>query len=443
MREGSASSDDALVDETLHRIAERTKANDAVGATREAEKGLAQWEKEEAEREAESKARGVKLLEAALNTDLLRFDAEAAANRVEKIVALEHEGDHNVQFLALRIRQNQFYVEGRDEGVTFRLGVAIAIARREVALAQASDERGAAWNDLGNALGTLAEREGGTVTLQEAVSAYRASLEESPRERVPLLWATTQNNLGNALRVLGSRESGTTTLRQAIVAFRETLQEWTRDRVPQLWSITQNNLGTALVELGERDSDTATLQEAVSAFREALKERTRESVPLDWAMTQSNLGEALRALGEGESGTTTLQQAVVAYREALKELTRERVPLLWATAQNNLGHALLRLGERESETATLQEAVSAYREALKERTRERVPLDWAMSFGGQGVAMMRLAERTKDASMAKTALAQINAAYETALTGGHTPLAAVFEARLPEARAVLERLGGR
>jgi len=57
--------------------------------------------------------------------------------------------------------------------------------------------------------------------------------------------------------------------------------------------------------------------------------------------------------------------------------------------------------------------------------------------------MMRLAERTKDAAMAKAAVAQISAAYETMRAGGHAPAAAYFEERLPEARAILQRLGGR
>ena len=41
---------DALIDETLRRVAERTKVDDAAGATRAAEAGFAQWEKEESAR---------------------------------------------------------------------------------------------------------------------------------------------------------------------------------------------------------------------------------------------------------------------------------------------------------------------------------------------------------------------------------------------------------
>ncbi|MGH6923359.1 MAG: tetratricopeptide repeat protein, partial [Propylenella sp.] len=143
---------------------------------------------------------------------------------------------------------------------------------------------------------------------------------------------------------------------------------------------------------------------------------------------------------ERESGTVRLEEAVAAYRAALEEYTRERVPLDWAATQVNLGESLSTLGERESGTARLEEAVAAFRAALEEYTRERVPLDWAMSLGNQGVALMRLAERTRDAATAGQAVDQIAAAYETMRDGGHAPHAAYCEARLPGARALLERL---
>jgi tetratricopeptide (TPR) repeat protein len=73
--------------------------------------------------------------------------------------------------------------------------------------------------NLGTALETLGEREGGTARLEEAVEAYRAALEERPRDRVPLDWAMTQMNLGNALRTLGQRESGTVRLEEAVTAW--------------------------------------------------------------------------------------------------------------------------------------------------------------------------------------------------------------------------------
>ena len=94
-----------------------------------------------------------------------------------------------------------------------------------------------------------------------------------------------------------------------------------------------------------------------------------------------------------------------------------------------------------SGTAKLEEAVVAYREALKESTRERVPLDWAKGFGNQGVVLMLLAERRRDAAMAKTALSQINTAFETTRDGGDARSAAFFEGQLPRARDLVTRLG--
>jgi tetratricopeptide (TPR) repeat protein len=296
-------------------------------------------------------------------------------------------------------------------------------------------------NNLGNALQALGGRESGTAKLEEAVVAYREALKEQTRERVPLDWAQTQNGLGNALQALGGRESGTAKLEEAVVAYREALKEWTRERVPLHWATSQNNLGNALSGLGERQTGTAKLEEAVTAYREALKEQTRERVPLNWAMTQNGLGNALQALGQRENRTAKFEEAVAAYREALKERTRERVPLDWAMTQNNLGNALWRLGQRESGTTKLEEAVAAYREALKELTRERAPLQWAMLFGNEGVALMVLAERRRDAGMAKTALSQINAAFETMRDGGNAQLAATFERQLPKARDLVARLG--
>ncbi|HXN88625.1 MAG TPA: hypothetical protein VN890_04640 [Methylocella sp.] len=123
--------------------------------------------------------------------------------------------------------------------------------------------------------------------------------------------------------------------------------------------------------------------------------------------------------------------------------TRERLPLDWAGTQNNLGLALRAIGERESGTARLEEAVAAYRDALQERTRERVPLEWAMSTGNQGVARMLLAERRRNAEMAKLAVQQIEAAFTTSRDGGDAHSAAFWEAKLPEARALAQKLAKR
>src|SRR5262249_18731354 len=102
--------------------------------------------------------------------------------------------------------------------------------------------------------------ESDTARLKEAVTAYRAALEEYTRERVPLDWAMTQNNLGSVLTILGQRKSGTGRLEQAGSADR--LEQFTPQRVPRQWAVTQSNLGSALLTLGARESGSRRLEEA-------------------------------------------------------------------------------------------------------------------------------------------------------------------------------------
>jgi tetratricopeptide (TPR) repeat protein len=106
--------------------------------------------------------------------------------------------------------------------------------------------------------------------LEEAVAAFHAALQEYTRERVPFAWAITQSNLGNALLTLGQREGGTAHLEQAVDAYRSALTEWTRERAPLQWAATQNNLGDALSILGEREGGTARLEKAVAAYQAAI-----------------------------------------------------------------------------------------------------------------------------------------------------------------------------
>jgi tetratricopeptide (TPR) repeat protein len=432
---------DEFVDKVLSEIAEKTRCEDFDGGAREVDAALVELDRREAEQRDATRRARVTLLEAGVRQDILRRDAVGAAGRIETLVAVDHPTDRPAWLPEFSERYEAFREDGETNGVNFSLSVAIELARRMLATAQDADERGIAANCAGRALSKLGERNSGTERLEEAVAAYRAALEAWTREREPLRWATTQNNLGVALVGLGERERGTARLEEAVAAYRAALEEGTRERVPLDWAMTQNNLAVALVGLGERESETARLEEAVAACRAALEEWTRERAPLDWARTQNNLGNALSLLGTRESGTARLEEAVVAYRAGLEEETRERVPLDWATMQSNLGDALSLLGARESGTVRLEEAVIAYRAALEERTRERVPLDWARTMGNQGVALMRLAERLSDVGMARAAVRQIDMALKTMRDAGHASFAAYYKARLPEARAVIDRLG--
>jgi len=126
-----------------------------------------------------------------------------------------------------------------------------------------------------------------------------AKSEDDPEKRMEY-HSTTYNNIGNALSTLGERDTGH--LEEAVAAYRKALKEMTRERMPLQWAATYNNLGNALSTLGERESGTGRLEEAVSAYHEALKEYTCDRMPLQWAATHNNLGNALSMLGERRKG---------------------------------------------------------------------------------------------------------------------------------------------
>jgi tetratricopeptide (TPR) repeat protein len=337
-----------FVDEVLRRAAELAAVSDFDGAGSEIDAALAR-------EEAESTARRLRLLDAGLEQAILARDAARAADRVAARIALEVP-DPAAQFGALRAEQDRWYARGNKQGLNFDLEVAIALARALCARAGDADQRGATQNNLGNALRALGGREAGTERLEEAVAAYRATLQEFPRDRVPLQWAAVQINLGAALARLGEREPGTDRLEAAVAAYRAALEECTRDRVPLDWAMTQVTLGTALQNLGEREAGTERLEEAVAAYRAALEEFTRDRVPLKWAATQMNLGNALLTLGGREAGTERLEEAVAAYRAALQEWTRDRVPLDWAMVQGNLANVELAFFDKTRDAAHLDRA---------------------------------------------------------------------------------------
>ena len=139
---------------------------------------------------------------------------------MEKIASVQHEDDPKEFFEALRARRHQFYGEGSDKGVNFSLEVAIAIARREVALSHGPDEHGVALNDLGNALETLGERESGTGKLEQAVAAYREALN----------------------------------LEEAVAAYREALKELTQTAAPQ-WDRVQEHVAAIGARRAHQSSD--------------------------------------------------------------------------------------------------------------------------------------------------------------------------------------------
>ncbi|WP_294537926.1 tetratricopeptide repeat protein, partial [uncultured Rhodoblastus sp.] len=281
---------DAIVDAALQKARTQVDKGQSGLARATLRRAAEEMRRDERERR-ERYEQGVRLLYGReRDIALASYDGEAAAQAAIDLAEALHGDDHARLWQELKAEAYTLYKFGRDRGSNVHLVSAIDLYQRLPAIAQNADEKGYAHSSLGVALAMLGERKRGTARLVEAVTAFRAALDELTRERVPHQWAMNQNNLGNALLRLCERESGTARLEEAVTAYRAALEEWKRERVPLQWATTQNNLGNALLRLGERESGTVRLEEAVSAYRAALEEWKRERVPLQWATTQNNLG---------------------------------------------------------------------------------------------------------------------------------------------------------
>jgi exonuclease VII small subunit len=106
--------------------------------------------------------------------------------------------------------------------------------------------------NLGIAFLRFGERESGTARLEEAVTAYRAALEEQTREREPLDWARTQMNLGTTLWRLGERERGTARLEEAVTAYNAALEVFVAAGADYYIDACRNNRNRTQALLAEK-----------------------------------------------------------------------------------------------------------------------------------------------------------------------------------------------
>jgi tetratricopeptide (TPR) repeat protein len=100
------------------------------------------------------------------------------------------------------------------------------------------DERWKYLDEEADALYRQGDEFGDNAAALSAIERLRHLAELRPQNAFPFDWAVTQVNLGIALARLGERESGTARLEEAVSAFRAALEERTRARD---WATTQMN----------------------------------------------------------------------------------------------------------------------------------------------------------------------------------------------------------
>jgi hypothetical protein len=219
---------DDIVGRALVRAREQVDKGQSALARATLDKAARELERDEAERRERFVASVTALRTEERNYALASYDGEGAANAVLALAHALHgaNGKALADFLGSEARA--LYEHGRDRGSNVHLVAAIALRRELLRLAASDEKRGAAQNNLGNALSRLGARESGTARLEDAVAAYRAALEESTRERVPLQWAASSGNQGVAMMLIADRTNDgalAETAVQQVQAAYETLRD--------------------------------------------------------------------------------------------------------------------------------------------------------------------------------------------------------------------------
>jgi hypothetical protein len=200
---------DVIVDEALARARSLVDLGESGLARAALRKAAKSMRREEKERREDYVTGVTALYNRERDIAFAAYDGVAAAEAIILLAEAVHGANTEIVARSLNSEAATLYEYGRDRGSNVHLIALIILRRKLLDAASSDDERGIAQDNLGTALLTLGEREGGTARLEEAVAAFRDALKERTRERVPLDWAATQDNLKTALRLLDERKRQT------------------------------------------------------------------------------------------------------------------------------------------------------------------------------------------------------------------------------------------
>jgi tetratricopeptide (TPR) repeat protein len=230
-----------------------------------------------------------------------------------------------------------------------------AIAANQLALKVYSKQNSPMhWADaqgqLAQCLIQLAHATDNADEFHQSISILHQVLDGYPRYRSPVEWAQLQSVLGDALVALYylDPKSGFQYPPQAVTAYRASLEELTLEHDPIAWAEAKQGLGNALKEFGYDTSNSDYLNQAIDAYNDFFKVIKPDQQPLQWATVKYELGEAYVDLGEQGPGVRYLQQGVQDYRDALAALPKDGQPELRDAIQEDLSIALEDLHQRGS-----------------------------------------------------------------------------------------------
>ncbi len=186
----------------------------------------------------------------------------------------------------------------------------------------------------------------------EAVAAYRVSINALPRVSFPTEWANEQNRLGLALYRYDLKMARTDLLTEAIDAFRAALTIYSYAEHPRRWAEIMHNLAQALQVYGDQSKDVGMPNRTIEACRAILQVRTRDTDPLGWASTMNTLGTCLFLRDKHAGKSEGLEEAEGSLRAAADTWRICGAVKMAAVAEKNLGHIQRLTKQREAKRPT-------------------------------------------------------------------------------------------
>ena len=366
---------------------------------------------------AAHQARTTTLLEAAVQQDILRRDAPAAANHLIRLSDTKAGG--HATFGVLTTLYMDWFVKARDRGLLIDLLIGEELARAMLTRADGAAEKGRALNFLGVMCHLRGERISGASALLAAVAAFEEAQIYWGRAQFPADWAKAQMNLANSQHALAQRDPGNERLDRAIAAYEIALGARDRQEEPEAWAQTAMNMCTALRTQAEGARDVQLATRARDLALDALSIRTREANPDAWATTQLNLGMCTRVIGHLSRARDQLDEAQDQIARAAAHWKNDPGSYLGAICEQQSGLCALAQFDLSPHARHLTRAIDHFDTALLHLNEENSAVDMLMTQGHQFIAQSQLARSQADSAAQMSAEIQLQEVTNRLANDGH------------------------
>lgn len=326
--------------------------------------------------------------------------------------------------------------DARDAAKAFRLAL-------EIAPADITDpDQPTVWNELGRATQHIADLEGVSDGLPDAIAAFIKASDGFAKAGSILDAAISRQNAGLAALSLGQRTTGGgERFDDAITHLKQAAADFTQAGDKALAHQATFNLGRAMDAKAVATSDPTLLDAAIDIYVSSLGGWPAEGDRTDWAFNQSLLGQALqtRALsktakpGDFAASVDAFSAAESAYPEATS-------PVDFAAMRNSVAFARILEAESSRSSATFELAVADARKALSVQ----------LGSGDEGNlpyirdtlcrALAGLGEERRDREAIAEAIANCESAVADFKAANQPDLVAESQANLDRARKALTAL---